>query len=141
MPALDFQAEDGHIITVLVGVNEPSEARHVQRVVDPTTGIEKVYKRVYSAPLAAKDMLQKDATKEDFKRVTEGKNMTVGEMWEISREMSEQRASKNAGHDPVKENFYKEYEKKTGGKHIDVKKRDAMEKAQKTLENMGIRVK
>lgn len=135
MPVFEFQHEEsGEIISVLVAISEPDEARHKQ-IVDGKT-----YKRLYSAPIAAKDTLVKDATNQDFKRVTQGKNLTVGQMWEISKEMSEQRQDKNGGIDPVKEQFYKDYEKKTGGKHIDIKKREAIEKAKKKMEEMGIKV-
>lgn len=119
MPVLDFESEDGKIISVLVRITEPDEARHVQ-IVDGVT-----YKRVYAAPTAIKDTKHGDATKEDFGRMTEGKNMTVGQMQDLAKELSEERAAKNGGIDPVKEKYYKDYEKKIGQKHSDVKLREA----------------
>ena len=40
--------------------------------------------------------------------------MTVGDMWDLSKDMSEKRAKK-AGKDPVKEKYFKDYEKKRKG--------------------------
>jgi hypothetical protein len=69
------------------------------------------------------------------------KNITVGDAWQIAKDLSDARAQKHGGVDPVKEKFYKDYEKKTGGKHIDVKKREAMEKAKRVMEAMGVDIK
>jgi hypothetical protein len=100
-----------------------------------------VYKRVYSAPLAAKDIRAGDATQSDFDRMVSGKKgLTVGDAWDTARDLSEKRKAKNGGVDPTQEAFYRDYEKKTGGKHMDVKKREAMEKAKKVMKDMGIRV-
>lgn len=141
MPCFDFIHEkSGHVISVLVTLSEPIKSFHEQIVTNEETGEIRVYKRVYAAPLAAKDTKRKQGSKDDYKRVTGDKKLTVGEMWEISKEMSQERADKNGGTDPVNEQFYKDYEKKMGGKHIDVKKREAMEKAKKVFEANGIRV-
>jgi hypothetical protein len=49
---------------------------------------------------------------------------TIGDIWEKSRELSEQRAKANGGVDEVKEKFYKDYEKKArGAKHPDLIKK------------------
>lgn len=134
MPVYDFESPDGKVISVLVPLNA-ADAERASQTVD---GV--VYKRVYSAPLAAKDTLRKGGSNEDFKRVTEGKNLKVGEMWEISKEMSKDRADRNGGHDPVKEQYYRDYAKKTGGPHADVKAREAAEKRRKLMNEMGIKV-
>ena len=134
MPVYDFQAQDGEVISVLVLLGESDEARHTQKVGD------KVYKRIYAAPLAAKDTRSVDGTQKDFDRMVTGKKITVGDAWATAKDLSQQRADKNGGKDPVQEQFYKDYEKKTGGKHIDVKKREAMEKAKKVMNAMGIKV-
>jgi hypothetical protein len=135
MPVFEFQSEDGEIISVLVRNDEPDEARHTQ------TQNGKVYKRVYAAPLAAKDTQIRDASQSDFDRMVTDKNITVGDAWQIAKDLSDARAQKHGGVDPVKEKFYKDYEKKTGGKHIDVKKREAMEKAKRVMEAMGVDIK
>lgn len=135
MPVFNFQHEStGEVISVLVKHTEPDESRHVQ-IQDGKT-----YKRVYAAPMAAKDTKKKDCTSADFTRITAEKNLKVGEMWEISREMSQERASKNNGVDIVQENFYKDYEKKNGGKHQDVIKREELARNIQVLKEFGVTV-
>ena len=134
MPVLDFASEDGEIISVLVPITAPDKDRHVQ-VQDGKT-----YKRVYAAPLAAHDTKAKDATLEDFTRVVAGKQMTVGEAWKISQEMSEQRAHKNGGRDEVKEKYYEEYRRKMGSEHADVTKRKKLAEREKLYKEMGIKI-
>lgn len=135
MPVFEFQEEaTGEIISVLVRHTEPDEARRVQ-IQDGKT-----YKRVYAAPMAAKNMIKKDCSKEDFTRVTSDKNLKVGEMWKISEEMSQERASKNNGLDPVKEKFYKDYEKKNNAKHQDVIKREKLADSLQKLKDFGVTV-
>ena len=59
---------------------------------------------------------------------------TVGEIADRSEEMGQKRANK-LGYDPHKENYYKRYEKKTGGKdHPDIMRKKAKEK----LNKMGV---
>lgn len=132
-PVFDFQHETtGEIISVLVKHTEPDHLRHEQTVDG------KIYKRVYSAPTTAKDTKTGDCTLNDFSRVTEGKNLTVGQMWKISEEMSKARADKNGGLDPVKEKFYKDFEKKNGKKHEDVIRRERVEASKNALKQFGI---
>jgi hypothetical protein len=137
MPVLEFHNEEsGKTISVLVKQSEPIESFHRQTV----DGV--VYKRVYAAPLAGKDMRPSaDATQNDFDRMVSGKRgLTVGDAWDTAKDLSDKRAAKNGGIDPKKEEFYRDYQKKTGGKHMDVKKREAMEKAKKVMKDMGIKV-
>lgn len=136
MPVHEFLHEaSGKKIEIYVPINAPAEQHQVQ-VVDGDT-----YKRVYAAPLASIDTHLKDATQEDFRRLTTNKkNLTVGQMWEMSSEMSHHRAEKNGGVDDVKEKFYSNYEKQMGKKHIDVEKREKLKIAHQQLKDMGIRV-
>lgn len=50
-----------------------------------------------------------------FNEVSDGKNYTLGEMWDKSAEMSAKRAEKEGGVDPVKEQWEKDYSKKRKG--------------------------
>ena len=134
MPVYEFAAEDGKVISVLVRLDEPDSAR-AQQTVDG-----KVYKRVYSAPLASHDSIPKDGSRKEFWAATTAKNIKVGDMWELSKEMSEKRAAKNGGVDPVKAQFYKDYEKRMGSKHADVLKQEAREKHRKSMAEFGIKV-
>ena len=47
---------------------------------------------------------------------------SVGDMLDYSKELSEKRAEKNGGVDPVKQKYFRNYEKKTGKKHLADKK-------------------
>lgn len=135
MPVYDFQHEEsGQIIAVLVRLDEPDTARQEQTVDG------KVYKRVYSASQISKDTKVGDATLNDFTKITTDKNLSVGTMWDISKEMSAKRAEKNGGIDPVQQKFYDDYKKKMGGEHENVKKARAAEKRKKLMEEMGVRI-
>lgn len=138
MPVFEFTHDPtGETISVLVPITAPDTERH-QQVKDG-----KVYKRVYAAPLAAVDLATRhgDATREDFRRVTTGKrHLKVGDMWEISAEMSEERRQR-IGIDPVKEESYRRHEQEFGEKHPDVIRRERAEKANRELAEWGIRIK
>lgn len=135
MPVYEFvHPPTGEVISVFVKLDEPASARAQQAV----SG--KLYKRVYSAPQASKDTRQGDGTLHDYRRTTGEKNLTVAEGWEISKEASAKRAELYGGVDPVKEQYYKDYERKTGGKHLDVKNREMKERGKKLAEEWGIKV-
>lgn len=136
MPVHEFLNEaSGKKIEVYVPINASVE-EHQTQVVDGET-----YKRVYAAPLASIDTHLNDATQEDFRRLTTNKkNLTVGQMWEMSSEMSHHRAEKNGGVDEVKEKFYSSYEREMGKKHADVEKREKLKIAHEKLKEMGIKV-
>ena len=53
-----------------------------------------------------------------FKDSTDGKNMTVGNLWDKSKEMSEKRAQKLGTKDPVKEKYESGARKVRKGKQI-----------------------
>jgi len=74
-------------------------------------------------------------SRKDFANATD-KKMTMGEMWDLSKEMSESRAQKD-GVDKVKEKNMRDYEKNVGVKHQDEIARLKKEKAKKSMEKMG----
>lgn len=134
MPVYSFASAEGKEISVLVRLDEPDKARQVQ-IVDGVT-----YKRVYSAPRAAVDTQKGSLSQEDFNRVTQGKNLKVGDFWSISQEMSQDRADKNGGYDPVREKFYEKHQKEFGKPHKDVIDRNVREKTAKVMAHMGIKI-
>lgn len=135
MPVYDYADEaTGKVISVLVRLDEPDEARRVQ-IQDGIT-----YKRIYSAPLAAVDTAKGSLSQEDFNRVTQNKNLKVGDFWDISREMSQDRADRNGGYDPVKEKFYEKHLKEYGKPHKDVIDRNVRAKTAKVMQEMGIKI-
>lgn len=134
MPVYSFVSDSGKEISVLVTLSEPDSARHAQ-VVDGVT-----YKRVYSAPLAAVDTQKGSLAQQDFNRVTQNKNLKVGDMWSIAQEMSQDRADKNGGYDPVREKMYEKHLKEYGKPHKDVIDRNVKEKTAKVMAAMGITI-
>ncbi len=133
MPVFDFESDAGEIISLHLDLKQPAAAYRVQ-VVDGKT-----YKRVYTAPLAAKDTLARDATLDDYTRITSDKNLTVGEMAKISKEMADRRAAKE-GADSVKSEFYRNYEKKIGKKHKDEIAAERRKRAEASLKKFGVKV-
>jgi hypothetical protein len=67
------------------------------------------------------------------------KKMTMGEMWELSKEMSEKRAKKE-GVDPVKQKMYKEYERKNGVKHQDQIAQEKRQKVKEKMDKLGVEI-
>lgn len=139
MPTYSFTHEEsGDTVEIYVPLTASDEARRQQ--VGPDG---RVYKRVWAAPLAGRDMRRGDGTKGDFMRTTDGKNLKVGDMWEISKEMSQDRQQRHGGLDPVKEQYYARHERETGAKHQDVAKRERIEafNRRQRLNDTGIRIK
>ncbi len=135
MPVHDFVAEDGEAVSVYVAISAPAKEHQQQKIGG------KLFRRVYGVPLMAKDVKRGDATEEDFLRVTTGKqNMTVGEMHKISAEMSAARADRHGGNDPVKEQYYRQHERERGEKHPEVVRREAKQRANERLAELGMKI-
>ena len=78
------------------------------------------WKRVFTIPYASIDSQIDPYSSKEFIQKTENKKGTLGDMMYYSKEMSQSRAEKNGGIDPVKENYYKDYSsKRKGAKHVD----------------------
>ena len=73
------------------------------------------WNRVFSSPRAAVDTKVNPFSQKDFLRHT-NKNMTVGQIMDVSAEMSDKRANK-AGVDPVKKGVFDRYKNSTGKEH------------------------
>jgi hypothetical protein len=135
-PVHDFYNETtGETVEVYVPISAEATQHQVQ-VVDG-----KKYKRVYTAPLAAVNSIKGAGTKEDFTRVTTNKKgLKVGDMWEISAEMSDRRASKMGGTDAVKEKFYDDFKKQNGVPHLEAQRQERLKRANERLKTMGVSV-
>lgn len=140
MPLYQFQSSDGEVLSVTMSTNQPMESYHVQ-VVDG-----KVYKRVYDPPRISMDSRPGTSADEFRRATTNKKNLTVGQMQDLSREMHEKRTEKE-GLDPVKENYYKQHEKDIGKKHPKVIQRETLAarnsraaKAKEKLKKYGVEV-
>ena len=93
----------------------------VQRMQDPHTFVDKEgveWVRVFTSPNAAvtDNLISADTSESEFVRKTAEKNYSLGDMWNLSAELSEKRKRVN-GNDPIKEKEKKRYEKRTGKKH------------------------
>lgn len=65
--------------------------------------------RIFSIPAAVVDGKINPFSSKEFSEKTKNKNMTVGDMWEKSAELSNERKTKE-GFDKVKEDSYNRYE-------------------------------
>jgi len=75
------------------------------------------WNRIFTVPQAVVDGRINPFSEADFiKKTSNGKNQKVGDLWDRSKELSEKRAAKNGGVDPVKEKYLKDYSKKRKGK-------------------------
>ena len=73
------------------------------------------WQRVFLAPNASIDSSIDPFSKQQFMDATYSKKGTLGDMMDLSKEMSEKRAEKSGGKDPVKEKFYDNYAKERNG--------------------------
>ena len=94
-------------------------------------GVE--WQRVFLSPNASIDNSVDPFSKQQFIDATYSKKGTLGDMMNLSAELSEKRAEKMGGKDPVKEKFYDNYAKERGGaEHPD--------KAKSKFENKSIKI-
>lgn len=76
----------------------------------------KQWKRIFTVPNASVSS-RVPRTKNEFMSVTSEKKGTLGNVMDLSKEMSERRAKEHGGEDPVKRKYYKDYEKQFRMKH------------------------
>ena len=93
----------------------------VQKMDDPHVysdeeGLE--WDRIFTSPNmnVTDNLIGADTTEKEFVRKTHEKNYSLGDMWDLSAELSEKRKRVN-GKDPIKEKAQKKYERRTGKKH------------------------
>lgn len=91
------------------------------------------WKRVYLSSQLSVDAKVDPWDNADFVNKTGNKKGTVGDMLNLSNELSEQRAKESGGVDPLKQKYYDNYSKQRGGaKHVDQMK--------KTYEDKNIKI-
>lgn len=98
-----------------------------------------LWNREFSIPYTSSNTKADPFSSKDFKSRFSGKNVKIGDMWEESASLSDQRSART-GMDPVKEKFFDSYsEKRHGLKHPDDPrpKEAAKAKVQKHLDKMG----
>lgn len=112
MPIYEYQnPETGESIEVLQTMAE-------DHTYFDSNGLQ--WKRVWTVPNASIDSQVDPYSSNEFIRKTENKKGSVGDMMDFSKELSQSRAEKNGGVDPVKEKYYKDYSsKRKGAKHVD----------------------
>ncbi|MDB4314563.1 hypothetical protein N9955_00890 [bacterium] len=74
--------------------------------------------RVYTVPTASIDTKIDPFSRNQFIEKTGNKKGTMGEVMDLSAELSEKRAEATGGQDPVKKKLFDDYEKKVGKKHL-----------------------
>lgn len=109
MPIYTFKHPKGeYYVDIIQGMND------VHEYIDKK-GVK--YERVFHKPNASIDSNIDPFSKKDFVNKTNKKGLKVGDLWDISGEMSEKRKQK-AGKDEVKEKAINDYKKKCkGAKH------------------------
>lgn len=102
------------------------------------------WKRVFTKPNAAISTTSDPYSAKDFNKRLDGKNVTVGNMWEASAEASAKRESKD-GVDPIKKKYYDGYAKERKGARHPNEGKENMKKDLAALNNkakeLGISVK
>lgn len=81
-------------------------------------GTQNDWKRVYTVPQMSIDSQIDPNDPNAFLTATEGKKGTYGDMQDFSQELSEKRAEKTGGVDPVKQKYFEKYSaERKGAKH------------------------
>lgn len=73
------------------------------------------WRRVYEFNVAIKSSSYDPWSQKDYLRKTSEMKGTMGDMWDLSKEMSQKRAKDNGGVDPVKQKYEADYSKKRRG--------------------------
>ena len=129
MPIYLYENEEtGEVVEIFQGMMEKHEYHG-------SNGREKgLWRRVFVNPNMSFDTKVDAFDQKSFIKSTAGKNDTYGDLQNRAAEASEARAQRY-GKDPVKENYYAAYNKKTNGKlhpqQMKDKQKAAVEKAAK----------
>lgn len=123
MPIYLYQNEEtGEVKEILQSMNE----EHVYF----ENGLQ--WKRVYTVPSASIDTNINPFSEKEFVEKTGTKRGTIGDVMDLSSELSQKRAELNGKEDPVKRKMFNDYEKKTGKKHLSDKP--------KVIENSKVKI-
>ena len=99
--------ETGEEIEVFFGMNDDKKYTDKE-------GVE--WKRVFLSSQLSTEGSIDPWNNADFVNKTANKKGSYGDILDLSKELSEKRASQNNGKDPVKEKYFKNYSKERGGK-------------------------
>lgn len=113
--------------------NETEIIEIIQSINDPHEYIKDGVKwvRVFTVPTMATDTCADPYSASDFIKNTHKKG-NFGNIMDYSKEMSQKRADKEGGRDPIREKYYENYSKtRRGAVHPDIKKRRSKEKLKK----------
>lgn len=126
MPTYTFLNEEtGEIKDIIMSMNDKHE--YIDK-----TGYK--WTRIFYVPQSSIDSRIDPNNPKDFVSKTSNKKGTLGDLFDISAELSHKRGGVT-GKDPVKESYYEKYKKKVGGKpHFD----KVREKAKEKLDKMGV---
>jgi len=126
--------ETGEISEILQSMNDVHEYHGKD-------GLEQgLWRRVYVNPTLSFDTKMDAFDSKSFVASTVNKNDTYGDLQNRAAEASEIRAGKNGGIDPVKEKYYKDYNKKTNGKLHPQEQKEKFKKAIEKAEKKGLNV-
>ena len=108
MPEYLYQhPTDGKTICLIQRINDKHEYIDAK-------GIK--WNRIFTAPqINAQEKLSVNSTGKDFARVTSSQRGNVGDLFDRSQELSDKR-KKVYGKDPIKNEYFKNWSKKRGGK-------------------------
>tara|TARA_Y100000310_G_C20300701_1_gene631618 strand:+ start:82 stop:441 length:360 start_codon:yes stop_codon:yes gene_type:complete len=93
----------------------------VQRMNEPHVYIDgdKIeWKRVYTSSQLSTDIKINPWSSKAFADATRDKNMSVGDLWDMSADLSERRESKVGGEDPILKKYNAKEKKKRKGKDL-----------------------
>lgn len=76
------------------------------------------WKRVFTVPTASIDTKIDPFSQKQFVEKTGNKKGTMGNIMDLSAELSQKREQSNGKEDPVKRKHFSDYEKKVGKKHV-----------------------
>lgn len=93
----------------------------IQKMDDPHVLVDKngvEWNRVFTSSNLGMDSKINPFSSKAFADATRQKNMTLGDMWDMSADMSEKREQKVGGKDPVLNKYEKKETKKRKGKSL-----------------------
>lgn len=130
MPLYTFESIDGQVQDFFYTMAE------VPRLGDEVEIDGKKWKRVFTKPNASIGTKIDPYSASDFNKSLDGKKVTIGDMFDASKEASEKRAAKE-GEDPIKKAYYDNYAKKRRGvRHVNEKKEIQKKEEAKVLAKM-----
>jgi len=103
---------------LFINPDDPDEIVAVQQAMNEEHKYEtngKVWGRQFTVPKASIDSRIDPESEREFVDKTANKKGTMGDLWDVSQEMSERRKEIYGGTDPVAKKHFKEYSKKRKG--------------------------